>query len=137
MKQQSRLSSLPDEVRKQDRAKASLRKSDNDESTVRNSDRDDETQRLAAELFDEALNDPRCALTSDEVAFLLGVSRSLVDKWREPSAPNCPSFIQLLRLPLKFQLALNRALDRRFGYGRAALGDLIAAAGSIAVSLER
>jgi hypothetical protein len=91
---------------------------------------------IAALLFDQALRDPRCPMTNQEVAYLLKVSESLVQKWRSPGARACPSFAQMLKLPTSFHVALHRAMNRHFGFGRAALRDLLEAAGSLAVVVE-
>jgi hypothetical protein len=73
-------------------------------------------------------------MTRDEVAYVLGVSRNLVDKWCNPSEHSCPSQLQLLRLPVSFQLAYRDALDDHFGHRRDAvrrfaesLGDVLLA----------
>lgn len=88
-------------------------------------------ERDAAELFDAALT--RAKLGNKEVAHLCGVSPSLVEKWRKADSPNRPSFVQMLLLPPSFQLELHRAMNARFGFGRAALVDLLDAVGRLAV----
>ena len=89
----------------------------------------------AAALLDEALASAR--ITSKEVAILADVSESLVSRWRSPHYSEAPSFGQMLRLPPSFHLALHRAMNRRFGFGRAALAQLLEAAGDLALAVER
>lgn len=88
---------------------------------------------LAAELLNAAFD--AAGLENKDIAHLCGVSVSLVEKWRSPEARGCPSFLQMLCLPPSFHLALNRAMDKRFGFGRSALLDLLDAAGRLAVNL--
>jgi hypothetical protein len=94
----------------------------------------DDATRDASDLFDDALTTAR--LRNQDVAALLSVSESMVQKWRNPERRECPSFAQLLRLPLAFHLALHRALNRRYGFGRAALAQLLEAAGALALAVE-
>jgi hypothetical protein len=89
---------------------------------------------VAAKLFDEALS--AAGLDSKVVAHLVGVSISLVDKWRSPNEERSPSLAQLLSLPFAFHLELHRAMNRHFGFGRAALRRLIDAVGELAGGLE-
>lgn len=112
---------------------SAFRQAEADPGSCRGSEPD--SYDLAAELFRAALADPKCNLTIKEVAHLLGVSTSLVEKWARPGARACPSFAQMLRLPLRFHLALRRAMDRRFGFSRAALLDLLEAAGALALAV--
>lgn len=95
---------------------------------------EDDGYGLASVLFDEALKGS--GLTNQEVAFLVTVSESLVQKWRSAESRACPSFAQLLRLPPSFHIALHRVMNKRYGFGRAALRDLLEAAGSIAALAE-
>jgi len=89
-----------------------------------------QSSELAARWFDEALT--RAGLESKEVAHLLGVSVSLVDKWRSTNEQRCPSFVQMLCLPPRFHFELHRVMNRHFGFGRAALARVIEAAGDLA-----
>lgn len=87
----------------------------------------------AAQRFDEALT--RAGLSSKEVATVLGVSDSLVNRWRSPNYRETPSFIQVCCLEMQsfsFALALHRVNSRRHGFGRAALSRLLEAAGDLA-----
>lgn len=88
----------------------------------------------SAVIFDEALS--ASGLTSKEVGLLAGVSESLVSRWRSPNYSEAPSFTQMLRLPIAFHLALHKAMNRRFGFGRAAVEQLLEAAGLLAVAVE-
>lgn len=107
--------------------------------TFRESERSDgelgTSEQLAADLLDEAFK--RAGLQNKEVAHLCGVSISLVEKWRKSDVRGCPSFVQLLLLPPVFHLELHRAMNRRFGFGRAALLELLEAAGALALVTER
>lgn len=93
-----------------------------------------QSEQFASELLHEAFDAAR--LENKEIAHLCGVSVSLVEKWRSSEARGCPSFAQLLRLPPTFHLALHRAMNRRFGFGRAALAQLLEAAGALALVVE-
>lgn len=88
---------------------------------------------LAAELFDQACR--AAGLENKDVAHLCGVSVSLVEKWRQKDTRGCPSFLQMLLLPPGFHVALHRAMNAQFGFGRAALLDLLDAVGRLAVNL--
>jgi len=88
-----------------------------------------DADRTASEMFDEALKSAR--ITSQEAAFLTGVSESLVRKWRSVQQREQPSFAQMLCLPAPFHIALHRVMNRRFGFGRAALRRLLDAAGDL------
>lgn len=67
---------------------------------------------ILAKVFQSA------GLDTKEVAFLCGVSTSLVEKWQTPGTRGCPSFLQLLLLPPRFHLELFKELNRRMGFGR-------------------
>jgi len=103
--------------------------------TFRNSEQDEmalrESEHCAARLLDAAFRD--AGLESKDVAFFCGVSTSLVEKWRSPEQRGCPSFVQMLLLPPTFHLALHRRLNKRYGFGRAALKLLLDAAGDLAL----
>lgn len=109
------------------------------ESTFRYSEHEPDAcgnpEQLASQLFDEALTAAR--LTTKEVAHLLGISESLVQKMRSSESRGCPSFVQMLRLPPVFHLELHRAMNRRFGFGRAAIARLLDAVGDLAIITER
>lgn len=86
---------------------------------------------VASDLFDAACDLAR--LENKDIAHLCGVSVSLVEKWRSREARGCPSFVQMLKLPATFHIALFRVMNSQQGYGRAALRDLLDAAGALAV----
>lgn len=115
-----------------------LRASEQAASAFRKSEQAGESlgtsEHLAAALLDEAMEN--AGLTNKEVAHLCDVSVSLVEKWRSTEARGCPSFVQMLCLPPAFHLELQRAMNRRFGFGRAALMQLLEAAGSLALITE-
>lgn len=87
--------------------------------------------RLASTLFDAAAKE--CGLSTPVIAQLCGVSDGLVYKWRSVNQRECPSFVQMLRLPASFHIALHRGLNKRYGFGRAALSRLLDAAGELAL----
>jgi hypothetical protein len=89
----------------------------------------DQAEILTAQLFDGALT--LAKISSKEVAILLGVGTPLVSKWRSPEYREQPSFAQMLRLPVTFHIALHREMNRRFGFGRAAIKRLLDAVGDL------
>lgn len=116
-----------------------LRDSEQRADSFRISEQDDEAfgkaERASAEILNEAFEG--AALDNKEIAHLCGVSVSLVEKWRSAEARGCPSFVQMLRLPFSFHWHLHKALNRRFGFGKHALAQLLEAAGMLAVGMER
>lgn len=82
-----------------------------------------EPEALSAQLFDQALD--AAHITSYEVGQLAGVSESLVNRWRSPNHRECPSFVQLLKLPPAFHLELHRAMNRHYGFGRQLLARVL------------
>ena len=87
----------------------------------------------AAQQLDEALT--MAGLSSKEVAGLLDVSDSLVNRWRSGNYRETPSFTQVCSLQMqsyKFALALHRVNNKRYGFGRAALAHLLEAVGELA-----
>ncbi len=92
------------------------------------------SERLAAELLNDAFQIAK--LENKEAAHLCGISENLVEKWRSTNARGAPSFVQMLCLPPAFHLALHKAMNRRFGFGKQALRDLLEAAGSLAMVIE-
>lgn len=89
---------------------------------------------MAAQLFDGALADAK--LTSKEVAALLGVSESMVNRMRSANYRERISFPQMLLLPPAFHIALHRQMNRQFGFGRAALARLLGAVEDLALVVE-
>lgn len=92
----------------------------------------DAARELAAMLFDEALTTAR--ITTSEVAYLFDVSESLVRRMRSRDARERASLVQMLLLPPAFHIAMQRAMNKRFGLGKAALLDLLDAVGRLAVN---
>lgn len=121
----------PTEVRSSERAEPAFRKTESDESAV------DRGYILAAELFDAAMENTRPELANKEVSHLCGVSVSLVEKWRKPDTRACPSLMQMLLLPPAFHYALHKEMNRRFGFGRAALRDLLDAVGLVSLAVNQ
>lgn len=98
--------------------------------------RPDAASVMASELFDLALKNTKPhAITSGEVAHLFGVSESLVNRMRSVNYREGVSFTQMLRLPPAFHVALHNEMNRRFGFGRQALHDLLDAVGRIALAV--
>jgi len=118
------------EVRNSDASSASVRNSDDSHGLVRIAD----APGVSASLFDQAI--AKAGIERKEVAALIGVSTSLVDKWCDVNADRSPSFAQMLCLPLSFHLALNKVMNRRFGFWRAVARDLFETVGQFAASLE-
>jgi hypothetical protein len=125
-------------VRTSEQLKAPLRQSEHgttSEASLRTSEPHDEalrqSERDAADLLNEAFKDAK--LENKEAAFLCGVSESLVEKWRSKDQRGAPSFVQMLCLPPKFHYALHKQMNKRYGFGKAALRDLMDAAGSLAM----
>jgi hypothetical protein len=134
MKSSVQLNLPATEVRTSERDRASLRNSEHEPDRFGQPERE-AAQTLAAQLFDEALTAAR--LTNKEVAHLLDISESLVQKMRSLESRGCPSFAQMLRLPPAFHLELHRAMNRRFGFGRAAIARLLEAVGDLALVVDR
>ena len=119
------LSLPPMPLRGSEQADPSLRNSQQDEAALRRS------EQLAAEALDAAFFEAH--LENKDIAFLCGVSVSLVEKWRTADQRGCPSLVQMLLLPPAFHCALHRQLNKRFGFGRAALVRLLDAVGDLAL----
>lgn len=94
----------------------------------------DSADAEAAAIFDDALTGAR--ITSKEVAALVGVSESLVNRWRSPNYREAPSFTQMLRLPVSFHWHLNKALNRKYGFGRQALAQVLEGLGMLAAEQQ-
>lgn len=126
----------PTEVQKSEVRPAAFRKSEDHATAFQKSE--DDGYRTASELFDASMSALEASgrLTNKEVAHLCGVSVSLVEKWRQRDSRSCPSFAQMLRLPASFHIELHRAMNRRYGFGKAALASLLEAAGALAVFCE-
>lgn len=108
-------------------ASRAIRSQEGDPRTDGSPDPDAESSRL----FDQALQDAR--IETGEAAYLCGVTDSLVRRWRSSNYREQPSLGQLLRLPPSFHIALHRQMDKRYGFGRAALASLLDAAGALAL----
>jgi hypothetical protein len=88
---------------------------------------------LSAQLLNDALE--AAHITSYEVGQLVGVSESLVNRWRSPNHRECPSFVQLLKLPPSFHFQLHRAMNRHYGFGRQLLARVLDDLGAVAVAV--
>ena len=89
---------------------------------------------IAAELFSEALN--AAGMTNAEVAYLLGVSESLVRKMRSKDAREGVSLIQMLKLGPVFLWHFHRGLHAKCKFGRRALAEAVQALSLVGVGLE-
>jgi hypothetical protein len=108
-----------------------LRKAEHDTMTV------DEAIRVSSMLVAEALKNAK--INYKAAAHLTGVSDSLAQKWCSPDQRESPSLVQQLRLGVRFNYELHKAINRheRFGFGRRALGEMLSAAGMLALAVER
>lgn len=97
---------------------------------VRTNCSQDDPDASAAAMFDAALS--ASGITSKEAAMLLGVSDSMVNRMRSPNHRERVSFAQMLRLPPAFHLSLHREMNKRFGFGRQALRDILDSLGTLA-----
>ena len=87
----------------------------------------------ASALFDEALK--AAGIETSDVAYLFGVSESVVNRMRSKDARERVSFAQMLLLPVSFHWHLHKAMNRRYGFGRRALAEMVDAAGMVAVAV--
>ena len=115
-------------VRTKEQLRVPFRSSEHDTETC------GESERIAAELLDTAF--VMSGLENKEIAHLCGVSESLVIKWRSADTRGCPSFVQMLRLPLSFQWALHKSMNTHFGFGTRALQDVLDAVGLLAAGMK-
>lgn len=125
----SQLTFGPAEVRNSEDAIPAFRNSE-DDSTPAGS-----VHEISASLFDDACKGAR--LTNKEIAFLWTCSVSNVEKMRLPGTRTCPSLVQLLLLPPRFHYEFHKAMNKRYGYGRAALRELLESIGTLALVVER
>lgn len=102
-----------------------------------------EPEVLTALLFDEALRETKdlrgrpAPITTKEAAALLGVSESLVTRWRSPHHRETPSLVQFMRLPSNFHVAWLRAMNPRVGFGQQLLRRLLDDLSDLALVVER
>lgn len=115
-----------------------LRDSEQVPAAFRNSEQPDQvfgkSEQNAAALLNVAF--AQAGLENKDIAHLCGVSVSLVEKWRAADSRGCPSFAQLLMLPPAFHIELHRVMNKRFGFGRAALQRLTDAMADLALVVE-
>lgn len=127
-RRKDQLSLPPMELRASERQGTAFRKSEQGDEAL------GKTEQIAAVLLNEAFD--ACGLENKEIAHLCDVSVSLVDKWRSTEARGCPSFVQMLLLPPSFHLELHRAMNARFGFGRAILRRFLDDAADLALLVE-
>ena len=133
-RQQNQLNLPPALLQGSEHQPVVLRKSEQASNALRTAEQADDSSRIAAELFDAAVVASK--LRNPEIAHLIGVSESLVQKWRSAETRECPSFVQMLRLPPAFHIELHRAMNKRFGFGRAALNRLLDAVSDLSLVVE-
>lgn len=110
-----------------------VRTSESDLADVARPADDDEAIAAAAALFDEALK--RSGLDNNkDVAALIGVSQSLVDKWRRPNEPASPSLVHMMKLPATFHWEFIRGLFRRYRLARLAAREIESASSVMALA---
>jgi hypothetical protein len=91
-------------------------------------------QELAAVCLDEARI--ACGLTAKDFAAHFQLSESVVHRWLNPHARECPSQAQITSLGSEFMRQLARSYNRRFGWGRTALLDVVKAIGELAEEMS-
>lgn len=94
----------------------------------------DDPRAIAAEVFDSALT--AANISTADVASRFRVSESLVRRMRSRDARECVSNVQMLLLPPSFHVEYFRAMNKRFGLGRALLNRLMDAAADLALVVE-
>lgn len=109
---QNQRSLPPMELRRSESDRGEFRKSDGNCHPFRQSE--DELYAVSARLFKSALEDKKHGMSRDEAAFVLDVSRSLIDKWCAEDVKASPSDVQLLGLGMAFYLAYRSAHDGHF-----------------------
>jgi hypothetical protein len=141
----SQLGFGPLEVPTSDSQAGALRTSEGERPTLPNGDGPspafpkqealDRAYATCAALFDAAMTGAN--LRNQDVAYLLGVSESLVRKWRSAEARVCPNHVQLEQLPLSFKWHLFKAMSNRYGFARTALLRLVDSAGLLALGVDK
>lgn len=91
-------------------------------------------EMLTAVVLDEAVI--AAGMTNKGIAMELGISESIVARWRSPHARECPSLLQVTKLGPDFQRLMHRGFARRYGWRRKALLDLAAAMGDLAEAVN-
>lgn len=102
------------------------------ESVLRRSEQDEDPGALTSRLIDHALENAR--ISNAEAAYLLGISESMVAKMRSVNSREGISFIQIVKLGPVFVWELHKAMHRKFGFGKRALGELLEAVGLVSVN---
>lgn len=92
-------------------------------------------EMLVSVCFDEAAI--AAGLSNKAIAAAVGIaSDSMVTRWRNPEAKDCPSLVQVLKLGPDFARLMYRGFSRRYGWQRKALLDLVEALGDVVVNQE-
>jgi hypothetical protein len=86
--------------------------------------------QIASVVFDLAAI--RFGEKDEALALTLGVSRSLVSRWRSPEHREVPSLAQVMTLGPEFQRLFVKELSKFHGFGRLALLDLVESLGELA-----
>jgi hypothetical protein len=91
-------------------------------------------QELSAVCLDEARI--ACGLTPKELAAHFELSESVIHRWLNPHARECPSQQQLTSLGSEFMRQLGLSYGRRFGWRAKALLDVVKAIGELAEEMS-
>ena len=93
------------------------------------------TVEMSPEMLTSVLFDQACLRFGKKnlwIATTLGVSESLVSRWRNPDHREGPSLAQVIALGEEFQRAFKKEQEKYHGWGRKALMDVIEAVGELA-----
>lgn len=90
--------------------------------------------QIASVVFDMACI--RFGEKDESLALTLGVSRSLVSRWRSPEHREVPSLAQVVALGPEFQRLFLKELSKFHGFGRLALLDLVESLGELAEAVN-
>lgn len=91
--------------------------------------------QIASVVFDMAAM--RFGEKDESLALTLGVSRSLVSRWRSPEHREVPSLAQVMTLGPEFQRIFIKELSKFHGFGRLALMDLVESLGELAEAVNQ
>src|SRR5688572_2719774 len=89
--------------------------------------------QIESDVFDCACI--RFGEKDESLALTLGVSRSLVSRWRSPEHREVPSLTQVMTLGPGFQWLFVKELSKFHGFGRLALLDLVESLGELSAAV--
>lgn len=90
-------------------------------------------EMVASVVFDAAAI--RFGQKNAALAITLGVSESLISRWRNPEHREVPSLVQVIALGADFQRLFVKEQSKFYGFGRKALLDLVDAVGELSVAV--